>query len=1157
MARTFVAASSHRLERTSAPVTAYPCTFAAWFKPVSIVDGAYHAILSITKPPSGGSFLTLYQQNATVVAWATGSGAGAGATVSGVTAGAWHHGAAVFGSSTSRTAYLNGTAGSAETSSQPTISDMDTLVIGADHFSAAPAFFFNGDLAEVAIWNVALDAGELTALAKGFRPTMIRPASLVGYWPITGNESPELDRWTNRYDLTLTGSPAKSDHPRLYLATRAKAIGVGAITAPATPTNPSPSDLSTTALPTDTLTWAAPAASSYNVYFGTAASPPLVVTGQAAASYNPGTLASLTTYYWKIVAVNAAGSTTGPIWSFTTINPTKALMTIAGITPSMRISGLTIDDVINDKPNSCQFRVDGTAPTSGQDVQIGIGNLSTGLLFAGTAETVDQLYEGGKSVNLAWQVDCSDYTTLINRQLVRKRYGQQSATDIFLDLVTSYLTGFTVSHVVAGLPTVEGGIDFTDVPLGKAFTRLMARVGGYWKPEAKDLHAFIEEMSDLPDAVVPGLASLMTDPPVRVTVNRSQQATRVFVEGGGSAATAEVPAGSSALPVEDATWYQDSGGVVVSGPQRIQYSGKVVGGAGALVGTTVTPSNGPSLSGRATTGLGTGRYRYVSTFVTGAGEGLPSPFTEYITGGAVPRPGAAPSVAKAFGGNLTASGVYKWKYAYLTALGETLASDESTSLTMDELTAPALAPTALASFGSLNMNNGDHQYKYTFTNGAVQTVPSPASNVITTSNSSAKVARTGLSSPPVGFDRKFYRLPVAGGNYKAMPGPSDGFGSDNADFYFENFETANDSLLGAAAPSSSTAIYRSATLNVVASADGLVTGIRVYRTAANGSIFKKVADIANATGTYIDTLADGSLGSTELSSATAIYNAINLAGIAIGPTGTTQRKVYRTVVEGTSFLLLTTIANNTATTFADTTADGSLGAAAPVTDTSGLVAETGRVTAGSTALTVTSTAPFRSAGGWAFIGQLAVRYTGITGSTLSGIPSSGIGSLGTTVNYGVEVIAAHLLTGIPTSGTGAILYDILTGDDVNLLVQVDDTDAQGDLAAVDGSDGIIEHVIQDRRLSFAEAQAVGNAHLALFSQPITTIRYCSRDPKTRSGKTVHIDLPSQGILGDYVIQKVTIDQIGTAQNTYPRYIVEASSVRFSFEDVLRRLASAA
>lgn len=60
---------------------------------------------------------------------------------------------------------------------------------------------------------------------------------------------------------------------------------------------------------------------------------------------------------------------------------------------------------------------------------------------------------------------------------------------------------------------------------------------------------------------------------------------------------------------------------------------------------------------------------------------------------------------------------------------------------------------------------------------------------------------------------------------------------------------------------------------------------------------------------------------------------VNLSNIPLGPVGTGARKIYRTVGDGSTLKLLATIANNTATVYTDTIADGSLGATMPsVTD---------------------------------------------------------------------------------------------------------------------------------------------------------------------------------------------------------------------------------
>lgn len=56
---------------------------------------------------------------------------------------------------------------------------------------------------------------------------------------------------------------------------------------------------------------------------------------------------------------------------------------------------------------------------------------------------------------------------------------------------------------------------------------------------------------------------------------------------------------------------------------------------------------------------------------------------------------------------------------------------------------------------------------------------------------------------------------------------------------------------------------------------------------------------------------------------------VALTNIAVGSTAVTSREIYRTTAGGSTYLLLATIANNTATTYTDNIADASLGAGAP------------------------------------------------------------------------------------------------------------------------------------------------------------------------------------------------------------------------------------
>jgi hypothetical protein len=88
---------------------------------------------------------------------------------------------------------------------------------------------------------------------------------------------------------------------------------------PGTPSSPSPANGTTGISTSPTLTWAGTTnTDSYDIYFGTAASPPFVI-NTTSTSYNPTGLIGGTLYYWKIVAKNSCGqSTAGPVWSFTT-----------------------------------------------------------------------------------------------------------------------------------------------------------------------------------------------------------------------------------------------------------------------------------------------------------------------------------------------------------------------------------------------------------------------------------------------------------------------------------------------------------------------------------------------------------------------------------------------------------------------------------------------------------------------------------------------------------------------------------------------------------------------------------------------------------------------------------------------------------------------
>ena len=95
---------------------------------------------------------------------------------------------------------------------------------------------------------------------------------------------------------------------------------------PYTPSDPFPADKAIYVNMNTNLSWIGgdpdPADTvTYDIYFGTTNPPPKLVSNQSISTYQPESMHENTTYYWKIIAWDSKHvSTSGPIWSYTTIN---------------------------------------------------------------------------------------------------------------------------------------------------------------------------------------------------------------------------------------------------------------------------------------------------------------------------------------------------------------------------------------------------------------------------------------------------------------------------------------------------------------------------------------------------------------------------------------------------------------------------------------------------------------------------------------------------------------------------------------------------------------------------------------------------------------------------------------------------------------------
>jgi uncharacterized phiE125 gp8 family phage protein len=97
----------------------------------------------------------------------------------------------------------------------------------------------------------------------------------------------------------------------------------------------------------------------------------------------------------------------------------------------------------------------------------------------------------------------------------------------------------------------------------------------------------------------------------------------------------------------------------------------------------------------------------------------------------------------------------------------------------------------------------------------------------------------------------------------------------------------------------------------------------------DGGVHRYLATFVTASG---ETQAGGISAAVTIADK-AVNGQVSLTGIPLGGALVTARKLYRTAAAGSTYLLLATITNNTATTYTDNIADSSLGAQAPSVNT--------------------------------------------------------------------------------------------------------------------------------------------------------------------------------------------------------------------------------
>lgn len=119
--------------------------------------------------------------------------------------------AGVWNGVADRTVYRGTSSANNTTSNSPNAPN--EMLVGISHTGTSP---LAGRAAEVGVWDVALSAADIAMLTAGLSPLAVQPANLIGYWPLVGRTSPEINL-VGVQVLTMVDAPDTIEHPLIYM----------------------------------------------------------------------------------------------------------------------------------------------------------------------------------------------------------------------------------------------------------------------------------------------------------------------------------------------------------------------------------------------------------------------------------------------------------------------------------------------------------------------------------------------------------------------------------------------------------------------------------------------------------------------------------------------------------------------------------------------------------------------------------------------------------------------------------------------------------------------------------------------------------------------------------------------------------------------------
>ena len=207
----------------------YPLTFSAWVRPddrgsqIAVASGSGSGTSKQISLGCGGSGKFQARMK------------GGGATSSVLYENSnttWFHILGSFEASDDVKLYVNGSVDGTNTASNniSDFADSDEFWIGTGVLSGTniTSRTWEGGIAEVAAYAAELTAGEISALAAGFSPLLVRPPALVGYWPLGGPYAPTTIDPVGSNTLTANGGASAESHPKIIYPMPPPAVMVAA-----------------------------------------------------------------------------------------------------------------------------------------------------------------------------------------------------------------------------------------------------------------------------------------------------------------------------------------------------------------------------------------------------------------------------------------------------------------------------------------------------------------------------------------------------------------------------------------------------------------------------------------------------------------------------------------------------------------------------------------------------------------------------------------------------------------------------------------------------------------------------------------------------------------------------------------------------------------